>query len=243
MTLDPEAEAFLGQMRKRWEKRAVVDHRFFTESLNFNDADAWDARAEVETARYLEGLEDRFMAAGRLLEIGCGPARLLRRLEPHFAFTLGVDISPTMLRHARDALADRPHAALCLSGGADLAFLRDRTFDVVLMHAVAIHMPGELIARYLHEGYRVLETGGHFRFTLKREAAAGSEAREVDAFVSECVQTVPDGGEALVHGLDYAGHAFADDEIHGFLEAFGFGEVRVEQVGLEMFGVAVRKSA
>jgi len=240
MTLEPEAEAFLERMRARWEKRALVDHRFFTESLNFNDADAWDGRAGLEADRYVEGLDAELIRSRSLLEIGCGPARLLERLAPRFGFAVGVDISPTMLEHARAALKDHPNASLCLSGGADLDFLVDGSFYLVLMHAVAIHMPERLIERYLREGYRVLEADGHLRFTLKRRATEREETEAVDAFVSECVQTVPPGGEELVHGLDYAGHAFADDEIHPFLERFGFDAFRVEKVGPEMLGVAVR---
>ena len=243
MIHNEEAQIFLQGMRDRWEARARLDYRYFTESVNFHDPEAWDAQADHEVGLFLGGLDRRFLAGSSLLEIGCGPGRLLARMAPQVRTAVGVDISLTMLHHARENCIGQTNVALVLSGGADLAFLRDRVFRLVVMHAVAIHMPLELIRRTLLEGQRVTAPGGRFRFTLNRKPTDAGETDEVKRFVSSALQQIPPGSEELVQGLDYSGHRFRDDEIDSFLETFGFEGFRVEKSGLEVFGVDAWVSA
>ncbi len=83
-----------------------------TTGREFDDPDV--VRAYVHRADYPETLYGRLLtlAAGRsrLVDIGCGPGKLARRLAPHFGEVLAVDSSAAMLALGRrlDAGAN-PH--------------------------------------------------------------------------------------------------------------------------------------
>jgi ubiquinone/menaquinone biosynthesis C-methylase UbiE len=239
---ESEAGAVLDGLRNRWEARAAAHYRYFTESLHFDDPDAWDAQADHEVSRFLEALDPAWVAGATLLEIGCGPARLLQRFASRFRRVIGTDLSPTMLGHARKALGANPRVTLCLSDGGGLPFLRDATIDMVVMHAVAIHLPLSLIARYVDEAFRVLAAGGRFRCTLKRRPRPGENSAAAEAVVRAAAPAIPAAAAKLAHMLDLAGHAFEDQEIAALFRAHGFERFTVETVGLEMFAVDAVKA-
>lgn len=227
---------FANSMRTRWEDRARLNHRYFTESVNFADEAAWDEQADREIALYLHDLDPAQLRRGRCLEIGCGPGRILSRLAPHFATAVGIDISPTMLRHAREACRDRDNVHLLQASGLGLEFLGDESFSLVVMQAVAIHLPLPLIEQYIRESFRVLAPAGHLRFTVYRNPTAEDVAAHHDQ-IEDAGAKIPPGADHLVRGEDYVGHIFEDGELGPFLDRFTFSGRRIEQLGAFTFGV------
>lgn len=221
---------FLRDMRERWEQRARVDFRFFTATKSRDEAE-WASHADGEAAWFLRGLDPDRLSNQVLLDVGCGPARLLARLAPAFRIAIGVDISATMLAHARHETRDHPNVDVVRSGGHGLEFLRDGTAHCVVMHAAAIHMPLDLIRRYFREVHRVLAPSGRFRCTVNRLTDTVDDRAEASSLAEEAICRAPEGGEELVHEQDYGGHSFTEPELAALLDASGFAPVVVERVG------------
>ncbi|MBN2492793.1 MAG: class I SAM-dependent methyltransferase, partial [Planctomycetes bacterium] len=239
---DPTPEGvyrFLRYMNDRWEERARLNARYFTDTLNFDDERAWKVQADADVAWILSGLETEDLTGRRLLEIGCGPGRLLARLAPRFRHVVGVDLAPTMLRHVRETCRGVGHAGFVHSKGYDLGFFRDRSFDFIIMVAVAIHVPIEICTSYLRESRRVLRPGGHLRFTLRR-ALTEEDHERLRSYVAREAQRIPSEGYHLVSGADWNGHAFEDRAVAPYLAEFGFASVKVRKHDIATFWIEAR---
>lgn len=102
----------------------------------------------------------------RVLELGCGVARIGRELAGRVAFWQGVDISANMLGVARERLAAAGLARVALAPleRTSLSMLADASFDKAYCVAVFIHMDKEDFFVYLRELQRVLVPGGRLYF-------------------------------------------------------------------------------
>ncbi|MCA2230152.1 class I SAM-dependent DNA methyltransferase [Nonomuraea aurantiaca] len=110
----------------------------------------------------------------KMLEIGCGNLRagrlLIDYLEPgNYA---GIDISPDILKAARNTLAEydleSKQPLLELVADNKFVLFPDGAFDVVHAHSVYSHCPIEVIEEcFVHIG-RILKPTGHFDFTFDR---------------------------------------------------------------------------
>jgi ubiquinone/menaquinone biosynthesis C-methylase UbiE len=99
----------------------------------------WSHRREMAAVRAALA---RVGARGRVLDCPCGAGRLVPTLLERAEHVTAVDLSPTMVAEARDALA--PHAA---AGRVDLAVASadrlpfpDRSFDTVVCHRLLHHL-------------------------------------------------------------------------------------------------------
>lgn len=91
----------------------------------------------------------------RLVDVGCGTGRWLRRLMPRGPrFGIGVDLSPGMLRQAQSL--ERVYSVIC----ADLCALplNDRSADLLICSLALDHV--ENLAAVTHELGRVLDDNG-----------------------------------------------------------------------------------
>lgn len=97
-------------------------------------------------------------SADRLLDVACGPGRLLATFAPYVRYAVGVDLTPEMLMLARGRRAETQRRAigLVLGEGERLPF-RDEAFTVVTT-TLAIHHYGDPF-RVLQEMVRVCEPG------------------------------------------------------------------------------------
>lgn len=91
----------------------------------------------------------------QVLDLGCGPGSLVRRLQqiPGIRLT-GVDLSPEMIRYARERY---PEVTFQVGDTESLGFA-DGTFDAVLCSGMLHHLPSLALA--LPEIRRVLKPGG-----------------------------------------------------------------------------------
>ncbi|MGN6377580.1 MAG: class I SAM-dependent methyltransferase [Gaiellales bacterium] len=93
-------------------------------------------------------------AGGRTLEIGCGEGRVVRDLASRGHSVVGIDASPEMLRHAREA---DPGGEYVRCDAAQLPFA-DESFDLAVAYNSLMDvddLPGTIA-----EAARVLEPGG-----------------------------------------------------------------------------------
>lgn len=109
----------------------------------------------LETTRVGDALEpyerallERLPAmAGHVLDVGCGDGALTRHVARRADSVLAIDISPAMIRVARERSAEHPNIEYRI---ADITTteLPDATFDVVMSVAALHHVPlAETVAR------------------------------------------------------------------------------------------------
>lgn len=155
------------------------------------------ARWDAQQAAYIAGREQRFTAMLDVLELtvgsdrtlvdlGCGPGSLTRRILERFpdAHVVAIDYDPVLLEIARETLGER---ATVLD--ADLTDPGWASFDgeiAAMVSTTALHWlrPDQLIRLYTQVHYRlvpggVLLDGDHFRFD-HRDAALAKVAADHD---------------------------------------------------------------
>ena len=102
----------------------------------------------------------------RVLEIGCGVARIGQRIASMCKEWVGSDVSVNMLRHAKAACAAASVSNVDFFhlNGCDLTGIPDASFDVVYCTAVFMHLEEWDRYRYVREAFRVLKPGGRIYF-------------------------------------------------------------------------------
>lgn len=108
-----------------------------------------------------------FQGQGRLLDVGCGPGRLLQDLREQGWDVYGVDFSPVAVERARSV------GLAVKQGDLISAAYDDGFFDVVLFNHSLEHMYEPVTV--LREAYRVLKPGGTLVLYLPN--AGSTEAR------------------------------------------------------------------
>jgi SAM-dependent methyltransferase len=93
----------------------------------------------------------------RVLDVGCGTGRWLRRYAELGLNAFGVDATPGMLRRAQEVGTKSPVVA---APAQHLPF-ENETFDLVSAVTVVQHVPAPAQSRVLREMARVLRPGGH----------------------------------------------------------------------------------
>lgn len=157
----------------------------------------WDDAARANAAWYVDTTLDyenpnmqRFFADGRTivsdaldrspvapggnasaLEIGSGLGRVCVALADRFDRVTGIDISPEMVRRARELVHD-PRVMFVVGDGATLGGIGDESMDLVLSFTVFQHIPRvEVIEEYIAEAGRVLRRDGLFVFQWNNGAS------------------------------------------------------------------------
>ncbi len=154
------------RMRREWNDRAGEDPHYYVAFGRREQDDAEFFATAADVLRGLRGEIRRLPTARRLaaLEIGCGPARLMRPLSADFAEIHGVDVSDEMVRLAAVKLRDVPNAHAHHAPQSDLSAFPGESFDFVYSYAVFQHIPSrEVVFGYLAEARRVLRPGGILR--------------------------------------------------------------------------------
>lgn len=152
-----------------------------------------------------------------VLDLGCGPGNLTRRLAPDVGpdgLVIGLDASPTMLRRAvRDTPRERFPAIAYLRADAGALPLVDGSVDGVACFAALNLFPDPELA--LSEATRVLRPGG--RIALLTSAAPALQI----------------AGPAVRVGGRLGGvRVFGTEELAALLRERGFGAIRQRRFGV-----------
>ena len=121
--------------------------------------------------------------AERALDVACGPGIVLAALAKAGAFAVGIDVTPAMLREARDSGGAR------IAGDAALLPFADGVFDLVVSRNATHHIDDP--ARVFQECARVLKPGGRF---VHEDMAAAEDLRERD--LQESIERLRDSAHA-----------------------------------------------
>jgi SAM-dependent methyltransferase len=157
----------------------------------------WDARARAEGTYFIatareEWTDERFFASGedtvrrfilndlanicggmdpkqmRVAEIGCGAGRVTKALACVFGEVHAVDVSPEMIRLAREKLAGMSNVHFYANSGADLRVLPELPFHFVFSFIVFQHIPDKAVVEsYIREAQRILVPDGLFKFQVE----------------------------------------------------------------------------
>jgi SAM-dependent methyltransferase len=163
----------LEPVRQFWNRHAQRDPLWAVLSDGAKQDGQWDTTAFFETGvtdigsllRELDAQRIDF-ARGAALDFGCGVGRLTQALAPHFARTVGIDISPGMLDVATRCNRFPDRVSYISNQTADLRVFPDRTFDFLVTLIVLQHLPPEIGIGYLREFFRVLAPAGVLVFQL-----------------------------------------------------------------------------
>jgi ubiquinone/menaquinone biosynthesis C-methylase UbiE len=147
-------------MSQRWERFAQEDaiHAILALDRPLSDQEFLAGGAPI-VADMMSWAFDG-LPRTRLLEIGCGMGRTALHFASHFESVDAVDVSPEMVRRARE-LCPAPNLRFHTIDGASLPLFEDRTFDAVFSFLVLQHVPSEeVLQSLLSEVSRVLRPGG-----------------------------------------------------------------------------------
>jgi ubiquinone/menaquinone biosynthesis C-methylase UbiE len=171
---DNDLQSALHSMRDDWDSRARENARHYIATLR----DEWDdetffASGEQELANQVLNdmgniCQGREPGSMRVLEIGCGAARVTRALARVFGEVHAVDISSEMIARARAALSTQPNAFVYLGNGMDLSVIPNVPFDFVFSRYVFQHIPIlNIIENYFKEVARLLRPGALFKVQVQ----------------------------------------------------------------------------
>jgi SAM-dependent methyltransferase len=121
----------------------------------------------------LAGFAELVQAAGgaQVADIGCGPGSVTAHLNDLGAQAFGIDLSPRMIAHARQA-----HPGLRFEVGSMLALdLPDRCLGGVVAWYSIIHIPDDQLPQAFGQFHRVLLPGGYVLMAFQ----AGTEVEHV----------------------------------------------------------------
>jgi ubiquinone/menaquinone biosynthesis C-methylase UbiE len=161
-------------MRSDWDARARTEATYFIATTR----DAWTeesffASGEETVRQYVltdmenicQGRDPKRM---RVLEIGCGVGRVTKALAAVFGEVHAVDVSPEMVRLAREKLASLSNVHLYAGSGADLAVLPDVPFHFAFSFIVFQHIPDKrVVESYIRDVHRMLTPGALFKFQVE----------------------------------------------------------------------------
>jgi SAM-dependent methyltransferase len=134
----------------------------------------------------------------RVLDVGCGTGRWVRRLEEHGLSVVGMDQSSEMLSLARN----RGTLSPLVSGEVQNLPFRDESFDCVSAVTVIQHILPQEQIRALSEMVRVLRPGGYL-FLI--ELIRGHGLHVFSRLPDDWIEQVSKPGVSLVswHGHEY----------------------------------------
>jgi SAM-dependent methyltransferase len=171
----------LEKMRQDWDQRARENARHYvhTGSTEWKDEDFFASGEKTVAEEILTDMinicQGKQPSEMRVLEIGCGAARVTRALAKLFGEVHAVDVSGEMVRIAKSALQDFPRAFVYQNDGSDLRVVPDLEFDFAFSSIVFQHIPSRaIIENYVREVHRLLRPGALFKFQVQGDSTIES---------------------------------------------------------------------
>lgn len=192
-----------------WDARAREAPEWYSA---FSKSEAESDRNAIDDLKVvLDGVDSARLRTGSVLEIGCGPGRLLKAIASLVGEGHGVDISGEMVSLARVRLQGVQNISLHKNDGASLSMFPDGKFDFVFSFALFQHIPSRAgVEAYLREIYRVLKAGGEMK---------GQVDGRGESLIWRYLQR-------LVSADSWFGVLFGSDEITALVRKRGFEVVR-----------------
>jgi SAM-dependent methyltransferase len=156
--------------------------------------------------------------ADKVLEIGCGVARIGRQLAPLCGEWHGTDISGNMIAYSRERTQGVPNVYLHELPESNLCIFNDGYFDCVYSSIVFMHLDKAEMFTYMQEAYRVLAPGGRAYFDTLNILSPDSWIKFLHLIEVFSPQERP----------SHAGQFSTPQEMHKFMEEAGFADIHVD---------------
>ncbi|MFW9957315.1 MAG: class I SAM-dependent methyltransferase [Candidatus Odinarchaeota archaeon] len=129
--------------------------------------DAWKSAGIEWVQDYiLLGLQSEQHRDWHVVEIGCGPGRMLAEMATMFELVTGVDFSPDMVKYTRSRFRHLNNVKILLNDGKAIP-MKTASVDLVYSVLALQHMNREAVESYFSEASRVLRPSGIFRFQTR----------------------------------------------------------------------------
>jgi ubiquinone/menaquinone biosynthesis C-methylase UbiE len=158
--------AYDRRMREEWNARAQKSFMGYTSGTRTGNEDDYRASAIRDAGTILKYVGEADTRSWKVIDLGCGPGRIIQILAPRFGEIHGVDVSDDMLKLAEERLKDLPHVKLHRVDGNDLKEFPDAHFDLMWSYSVLYHMPRAVYYGYLKSLSRVMKPGGLLIYQL-----------------------------------------------------------------------------
>lgn len=157
-------------MRGKWDEYKEETQRTYDQF-----PDLFEEKFLESFEQFGRSLADQFtkhLSGKKVLDAGCGPGHHGKYLQDKGLDVIGVDISPEMVRLAREKGMRAE-----VGDVEDLRF-GDNKFDGVWANAILLHVPKEKAAAVVKEWARVLKPGGMAHISVKEGTDEGFEERK-----------------------------------------------------------------
>ncbi len=168
------------------------------------------------------------LSCGCLLEIGCGPGALLEALAcwyPDMTLT-GCDIDENFIKIA----AEHAGSADVVYGNAESLPFDDGSFEVTISNTVSEHVNP---ASFFPEQYRVLKKCGVCLVLSSRKTLSFYDDNCTD-FERELWDKLDDWGKSNLEKYSICAYPMKENEIPRVMEKYGFTNVKVEYITVNM---------
>ena len=150
----------LDRLRAEWDARARADALGHAHPASEPwTPETFFASGERTYVERVEPLVQQSTPADRVLDLGCGPGRLIPALARRFGQVHGVDISAAMVAKARE-LGAGASATLHVGDGMSLQCVRRHEFTLALVIDVLDHVEDSLRPYILRQVGKRLAAGG-----------------------------------------------------------------------------------
>jgi SAM-dependent methyltransferase len=166
-------------MREFWDARSREDAYFFVDNtLRYGDPNVerfWSGGDKVvdtlsESLGFTVGPQED------VVDVGCGLGRITRALAGRARHVHAIDVSPEMLRRARELNPQLDNVDWHEGDGTSLRPLGDASVDGVFSWVVFQHIPDpEITLGYVREMGRVLRPGGWAAFGISDDPRIHAE--------------------------------------------------------------------
>ncbi|MDQ8201382.1 class I SAM-dependent methyltransferase [Pelagicoccus sp. SDUM812003] len=163
----------LSRIQKNFEALASEDPLWTVLSEKGKRGGGWDPDEFYQTGEdEIRDLHQRLAALGipmrgaTALDFGCGVGRLTFPLSRRFGHCIGIDISESMIRAAKENSGRGESCKFIVNTSDSLSCLESGSIDFAYSDIVFQHMPRRYMKGYFLEISRALRPGGHFAFQL-----------------------------------------------------------------------------
>jgi SAM-dependent methyltransferase len=164
----------LDKMKRDWDERARINPRYYIADCreDWSEEEFFDSGEQTVAQFILNDMinvcQGRQPEEMRVLELGCGAARVTRALANVFGEVHGVDVSGEMLDLARRATAGLANVRVYQNNGRDLGVLGSLMFDFAFSSCVFHHVPSKvLVESCIREVGAHLKPGSLFKFEVQ----------------------------------------------------------------------------
>lgn len=164
----------LQELQRNWEGLAQADPLWAICTDPRKQNNKWSkeeffatGRREIEKVlEYARTLGLRVDQNSPALDFGCGVGRLTRAIAAYFPECWGVDISPTMVRLAKEFNQDVPQCQFLVNEKNSLEEFHDDHFGFIYTSVVLQHIAAKYAKKYVADLVRLLRPGGVLVFQV-----------------------------------------------------------------------------